>query len=603
MRPIGRIVGVLALCFSSGLQAAVDYDAGIMTIEGVQVFRDAEDPNAYYYLPQYPRIATNENGDFQFLLMKQIGADGSGGIFHTLIEFTLDEALVSKIQMKLEELQPGATLVGALPLLQPGEDDAVGAFRVISATLDADAPPERLTGRVISSGPAPITPGSRAAIAARLSQAEATVLMESMTGATSDLSVAIRGYYEAKVQGYNAVVSANMDTLYSHRSIIDNLTQGYTKREARRIVDELHQDGAIEVDVYDRSEALGIESDDLAKVLDIVTDKLIEVMFDTETGWSRTPEPEVVLAQGQIAGRQEQGWFGKIFSGPEDLPYYSDDQYVLKNREDVRSNKFYLNLSQSSVIRIPFDTTGNIGGFYDALTAESRKKYFKVIDLDADIDFEQLDVLFHIDGEVSEGFEKTFNNVAINVREVPTPGAAARSGSLHIQASDLQKGDDIRNFRLTRLGDSSDSWREFEYQVAWSMRGYPELLRQPASANRWSRSRDGLVTLMPPLDRESITVLANTTDFAEKNIVASVVQIIGEVTSEVRFIGEVRVLATDGDPSNSRIVYRDPGTSMAYRIIWHTRDGRRAKAAPVLLEDNLIYIAPPSAEWLAENAR
>lgn len=377
MRHVKHFAILLALLLSQPLHAAVNYDAGVLTIEGVQVFQDAEDPASYYYLPQYPRVALNPNGEFQFLLLKQVGGDAPGGILHALIEFTLDEEVIERVQAKLEELRPGATLIGALPLLQPGPDDPIGGFRVISATLDPEAPPERLTGRVVASGPAPLTPGSRAAIAARLSAAEATVLMDSMSGATSDLSIAIRGYYEAKVRGYNAIVTANMDTIYAHHSVVDNLTKGFTKREARQVVDELHQDGAIEVEVYDRTEALGIDAEDLAKVLDIVTDKLIEVMFDTETGWSRVPDPEVLLAQNQIKGRQEKGWFGKIFGGPEDLPYYTDDQYVLKDRKDIRSQSFYLNLSKSTVIRIPFDTTGNIGGFYDALTPETRAKLFR----------------------------------------------------------------------------------------------------------------------------------------------------------------------------------------------------------------------------------
>lgn len=602
MRNVTQFGILLVLLLVRPLQAAVDYDAGVLTLEGVQVFRDAENPLAYYYLPQYPRVARADDGRFQFLLLKQVGGDAPGGIFHALIEFTLDQPVVARVQAKLEELRPGATLVGALPLLQPGADDAVGGFRVISATLDPNAPPERLTGRVVASGPAPLTPGSRAAVAARLSAAEATVLMDSMTGATSDLSIAIRGYYEAKVRGYNAIVTADMDTVYAHRSVVDNLTKGYTKREARQLVDELHQDGALKVDVYDRTEALGLDAKDLSRVLDVVTDKLIEVMFDTETGWSRVPAPEVLLAQEQIKGRQEQGWFGKIFGGPEDLPYYTDDQYVLKNREDIRSQSFYLNLSKTTVVRIPFDTTGNIGGFYDALAPEMRAALFRVVDLDADADLQQLDVRFHVDGEVAEGFEQTFNNVAVNVRQVGRNGQPTRSGSLHIQAGDLAAGNGMRSFTLSRLGDAGDAWREFEYQVAWSLRGQSALLRVPSAPDRWLKSSDGIVTLLPPLDREAITILADTRDFESRGIVAAVVQIMSALSGEVRFVGEARILASDADPTRERIVYHDPDEPMAYRIVWHTRDGKRAKGDPVLLDDTLINVAAPAAEWLAEHA-
>ena len=99
-----------------------DHDGGALLGRAAQL--DAEDPLAYYYLPQYPRVARNEDGQFQFLLLKQVGGDAPGGIFHALIEFTLDEAIVERVQAKLEELRPGATLVGALPLLQPGAESA-----------------------------------------------------------------------------------------------------------------------------------------------------------------------------------------------------------------------------------------------------------------------------------------------------------------------------------------------------------------------------------------------------------------------------------------------------------------------------------------------
>ncbi len=598
------LVSMAVLLISVDAFAAVDYDAGILTIEGVQVFQDADDPMAFYYLPQYPRVSRNEAGELQFLLQKQIGGSAPGGLFHTLLEFTLDEEVVERIQLELEQRRPGATLMGALPLLQPKADDAVGGFRVISATLDPNSPPDRLTGRVITSGAAPLRPGSRVAIASKLSQADATVLMDSMMGTTSDLSVAIRGYYEAKVEPYNAVVTAEMSTIYQHRSIVDNLTKGFTKREARRVVDELQQDGVINVQAYDATDAFDIEDEaNLSRILDVVTDKLIEVMFDTETGWSKTPAPEVVLAQNQIMGRQEKGWFGKIFGGPSDEPYYTDDQYTIKNIENIRSNSFYLNLSQTTLIRVPFDTTGNIGGFYDAVSDEERAKMFKIVDLDGDTDIEQLQVQFALDGDAAVGFGNTFNFVAVNARRKPDGERDAQTANLHLLASEASSGQAMKTFTLSREGDPTDSWREYEYQVAWSIRGDGGTIRQPGHVDQWLSGTDSIIALKSPLTRRSILVLADTAEFRKKNVVAAVLQVMSEVGGDIRFLSETRLLASEGDPTKEPVVYHDPGASVGYRIIWHTRDGKRASADPRLLDGNLINIVPPSEEWLEENAR
>jgi len=75
------------------------------------------------------------------------------------------------------------------------------------------------------------------------------------------------------------------------------------------------QDQSLKVEVFDRSEALSIKAEDLEAILDLVTNKLIELMFDAETGWARIPPTETAVEQGQIKDRQERGWFSKVFGG------------------------------------------------------------------------------------------------------------------------------------------------------------------------------------------------------------------------------------------------------------------------------------------------
>lgn len=598
MLKINRIILLLIGSFVTHVSATVvDYDAGALTIQGVQVFRDAQDANAYYYLPQYPRVAQNSTGDFEILLLKYVDAsnDNNGGIFHALIEFELPEDVRQSVANELGDLRPGAQLVGALPLLQADSEDPVGGFRVISATLSGGD----VDSKVLTSGPAPLGAGARSAVAAHLSQEDATILMDSLTGETSDISVAVRGYYEAKVEGYNAIISANMDTVYSHDSIISSYQKKYTKRQLRDVVDELVQDGAINIEVFDRSAALGIDSDDLSKVLDLVTDKITELMFDSQTGWSRQPEPEVAVAEEQIKGRLAQGWFQKTFLGESDTPYYTDNQFVIKRREDIRSNRFYLNLSKSTTIKLPFDSTGNLGGFYNALTEEQRARYFRVIALDRDIDNEFREVFFQVDGEISEGFSNTFNNVAINVRQMTEEGAPVDSRRLVFDNTSMTDGAATQSLNFYRLGEVSDGWTEFEYQVAWNLKGRNKAIREPKNANSWLKSKDAIIALLPPLTRQNVMFDVDTSGFADQDIVAVVVQVASIIDGQPIFVENLRFRAADVELSKEVTIFSDPDEPLAYRTIWYTRQGEvRDGFKPI--NGGFVFVFSPDVEWLDE---
>src|SRR5689334_5371268 len=86
---------VLLCPYSS--RALVNYDQGQRQIKGVQLLQDFNDPTAYYYVPQFPRLATKEDGTFEIVCLKFVDTkeDGaSGGLFHALIEFSLPSELL-----------------------------------------------------------------------------------------------------------------------------------------------------------------------------------------------------------------------------------------------------------------------------------------------------------------------------------------------------------------------------------------------------------------------------------------------------------------------------------------------------------------------------
>src|SRR5688572_8577656 len=286
---------LLGIALPGAASALVNYDKGSRAVLGVQLLQDSEDPSLYYYLPQFPRLAMKEDSTFEFLCMKYVDQAGgtNGGLFHALVEFTLPEPVVRKVEEKLREKVAGAKVMGPVPLMQSVKDgeNGMGSFEVVSAVL-SDKGEGGFTRSVVTSGRAPLMPGSKAVVAAILRQVGATLLWNSLTSPTSDVSVAIHGYSEASVAGYNARILADVATVYQHFSSTTNVQKDYTKTQIRSAVDNLQRTGSLKIEVLDRTAGLGIKAEDMAGVLQLVTDKLVELMFDSKTGWAVDPQRE-----------------------------------------------------------------------------------------------------------------------------------------------------------------------------------------------------------------------------------------------------------------------------------------------------------------------
>jgi hypothetical protein len=570
--------------------ALVSYDQGQMTINGVQLLQDYNDPTLYYYLPQYPRLATKRDGTFELLCMKYVDEAGgtNGGLFHALVEFSLPEDVVENLEEELRKKVAEASIAGAVPLMQTVEDGeaGMGSFRVVSALL-SDTEEGGFARSVITSGKAPVMPGSKAVVAALLNQHGATLLWESLMGPTSDVSVAIHAYYEAAVRGYNARVTAEMETVYKHFSTISNYQKKYTRRQIRDIVDELKRDGILNVEVLDRSKGLGIDTSAMDGILQVVTDKLTELMFDTQNGWAKDPPREVAVEANQIKGRQDRGWFARTFLGADDTEYYSDNQYVIKKREEIRTNTFSLNLAQDTTIRVPVDTAGNIGGFYDEMSEDPR--YFRVVNLD-DPAFEFRTVHFQIDGEYLDSFQDTVNFVSVNFRKT-YDDRPAFTRKLHFSGADVKAGKTIQEVSFPRLGDTEKDWVEYEYQVRWSLRDRPTV-SVPKKEDKWIATSDAAISLVPPFEKRVLEIEADRGLFSQRGMSTAVVELATKLAGQRWQERTVVLRSTDADSVNRVSVYMDRGTRPAMAVSWHSPD-KKVQEKAVLVESDYLYLVPP----------
>jgi hypothetical protein len=593
MRRTDTLVAIAALCLvqAPAADALVHLDKGRRMLNGVQLLQDYNDEKRFFYVPQFPRLAQKPDGSFELLCLKYVGKGGksNGGLFHALVEFTLPPELLKELEEKLEEEVPGAVLAGPVDMLEAVEEgeEAMGSFQVVSAIL-TDKGEGGFTRNMITSGHAPFTPGSKAVVAAILNQEGASLLWDSFTGPTSDVSVSVSGYYEAAVQAYNAKVTAEMEVIYKHFSRIENRQKGYTKRQLRNIVDDLQKTGDLKIEVMDRSKSLGIDAKDMDGILQLVTDKLTELMFDSESGWSKDPEREQAVEAQQIQGRQERGWFSKTFGGAEDTPYFTDDQWVLKNREDIRRNKFTLTLDKSTTIKVPVHTSGNLGGIFDKMGSDER--YFRIVNLD-DPDFEFRRVHFQVDGSFLDSFQDTINFVTVNFRKTYRD-RPAHTQALQFTHADVKEGRTVQEAAFPRLGSKDAGWVEYEYQLRWSLRDGPTI-SIPTKEDQWIKSVDAAVSLVPPFTKRLVEFDADRSLFALKKVSTGVLEFATVLGGQPKLQKKATLRAADAESAGTVSVYVDRDEPVAYRLSWYA-PGRKEKGALQLLDSDFLFIEPPA---------
>ncbi|HRG53760.1 MAG TPA: hypothetical protein PLL00_13070 [Bacteroidia bacterium] len=609
-----KIYKLIVLCFvlsmmSSSLKATVLFSEGSFVIGNVQLLRDMDNAKAYYYVPTVPHLARKPDGTFEFLCLKYVGETGeaSGGLFHALVEFTLPDTALAIIEKELKKRVPGAFIAGAVPMMtgptKEGEE-APSSFEIVSAVLSNTEGKEALTRSTVKSGYAPFTPGSRAAVAALLNQQGATLLWNSLTGPTSDVSVSVHGYYIAAVKAYNAVVTAEMTTIYKHFSEIQSKQKDFSKKQIRNVVDDLKRTGGLKVDVFDQTSGLGIKAGELEAILSLVTNKLTELMFDTKAGWAKDPEKIDAMAGVTEAGRQEDNLGEEIgqaianaasfglanaFNPRDKNPkYITDDQYVLKDVKEVKSNKFYLNLSKTTTIKVPVHSSGNIGGIFQAYGQDQR--YFRIINMN-DPAFQKREVHFQVDGEYLDAFNDLVNFVAVNFRKKYPNGHEDVTEKLMFNAADLKAGLSLKSISFPRLGVETADWINYEYQILWSLKGDTRVIRVPNDETKWIKSGDPAVSLVLPFKKAYIEVDADRALFKEKNTASANISFGSKIGGKSLITKSLTLRANDPE-SNSKIsVYHDPNTPIVYRTTWYATTGEKEQPLAEL-KTNYLFLVP-----------
>lgn len=578
------------------LEAAVLYEKDRFYIDGVSFLRDKEDPTAYYYLPTVPRVAPRPDGsgpDMFFVKFIDPKGSVSGGLVHFLFTLDLPGDQVEELEKKLRKKSPKAVIRGPVPLLASRDEESaanqLSSFRIISSTLSSSGK-DGFTSTLVASGAAPLTPGSRAAVAARLNEHGATLLWESLTKPTTDISVSVSAYYEAAIEGYRGKVSADLETVYGHMFKVLSRQAGHSKRELREQVDELVRTGVVEVDVTDRS-GLDINTGQMAGIMNLVTDKLISMLFDTTTGLSKLPEKEKV--REPVPGRRHRSTLSKFFGGSSNPKYISDDQYTLRKRKDVTRGHFSLVFTHNTTIKVPFESAGNIRGLYQKWSEDTN--IFRTVNL-ADTAFERREVYFEVDPSFYDAFRTTINSVSISFvkKYRPAKDQDDFTGEAIFTQNDVKSGKFSKSIRYPRLGMEGGEWLDYEYRLLWSFRG-GKVLGVPLKAGDYLKESAPYVTLAPPVNQTTLELEGNEAALLDAYVHRA------EVAVQYKLLGRTKIIRLPlrvgkGELLETASFLSDSGTKPSYRIRWYYDDGKQTTEAWQPLTDNYIFVVPPKGE-------
>ncbi len=583
MPTLQSILFICCYLISANANALVNYEVGAITIDGIQLLQDSADKNKYYYLPPIPRVSERKDGGFEISLVKFIDPKGetSGGLLHMLVTLALPEEELESLKTKLKEFNSKATISG--PVQLKTEQD--GSFEVISATLSDSG----LTRELITSGRAPISPGSKAAIASSLSQNGATLLWESLNKPTSDVSVAVSAYYEAVMPSFNAKISADVSTVYTHFSKLKNVQEGYKKKEIRSIVDELIRTGSIKIDVLDRMPEDKLNQS-MQSLVNMISNKLTETIFDQKTGFTAIPKKEVAVEKGQVKRRQKKGWLAKLFTGSGNQKYYTDNQYVLKKRTDINKAIFRINLNRRAVIKVPLYTAGNISGLYNAY--KDKDSMFRVVNL-ADPSFQKREVFFRVDGDFTDVFEKNLNFAAVVIKKEysgkgKSSGHDDATGELVFTREDIRSGIFSKSWKYARLGEKTAAWMDYGYQVDWSLKG-----GKKAQDKTWVNSNAPIITIKPPLERMDLEIDADRFMIDEAGYRSAMMEIKYKIFGKNKKERIAVMRATDADSLNNAVIFHDPNSKVEYRLTWYPQEGKKYQSEWQELDETYLVIYPP----------
>ena len=243
-----------------------------------------KDANAFYYLPDQPRLAYKDGKpQFSFLKYARTSATGKagtgraqgGGILHFLVTYGATEQRVKAAEKELQERHPDAKIMGPIVYRK-------GSFALITSFKEGNT----TTTRTVAVGKAPLMEGQKAAVSMALTREGAELLWESFKSDTPDISLVFDMEFAGVRNPYEAKIIADWSRVSQSQSIKAGMKYKWFGADVDMLFQELRQTEAVKIITKGQNAQLD-------KILQAAHAKLLNVMFDP------APSPELTRAASE----------------------------------------------------------------------------------------------------------------------------------------------------------------------------------------------------------------------------------------------------------------------------------------------------------------
>jgi hypothetical protein len=545
---------------------------------------DAKSKN-YYYLPVNPRLSMRPDRTPEFLFLKYTTEAGeenkgiSGALLHFLMEWGLTPAQETELRDKLKKDFQGAELKGPADVEPDGDD----SFRIISATLTDKG----MAPVLVKSGRAPVLPGAKVAVAARLDKNAAQLLAATFEKARSisDVSVELAFKYAVRFPAAKGRASIYWS---KYQRLMDSVGAVYTKTKKSGVslfpfiplpitiggsgtkytYDEMrkHFDYLRERDIISISFDENLADERIAKI----RDAFFQFFLDHMT--AKTQEEVPPPASDKEKAEDPNIRFGNKYTFSQ-----------TKISQSLKTGTTVFNLAARMAVNKTFSSTGNMASWYQA--ARDNPKCVATVRLN-DPFFQHRLVTFVLDGDAKDIFENEVNFVTVNIRTKRGTGQEY-TGALTFTKESIGKQGVAQSWEYGRDEKGKDA---YEYQAQWSLKQLEPYPKNP----QWTEGQLEAIYLKPPVIPQKIEFQADLDDLAKSNI--------ARATAQLRYLkfGEesetnISVSPAEKEALVSKVVMMDRDTrGYVYRLIlYHKQQGRLCTPWSAKVSDNYIYAVIP----------
>jgi hypothetical protein len=541
----------------------------------------------YYYLPVGLRLSRRADGTPEFLFLKytteqRAEAGGEqGGLIHFLMEWGLTPAQLQEAQTKLVAKITDLAKAPRSPYKGIQNPKIMGAvdvytedesFRIISASLnDPD------DARLVTSGSAPILPGSKAAVAGKLNPVTAQLLAATFekNRSITDISLELNFMYNVMMPAVNGKITVDWSKVqeqiktdsiqYSHdtRGTKSGRDDRYTYDQLSQFFSRCIERKAVVIDI-DKA----VVGDELAdKIVEQFMNLMIESMTDKDMSAAPAPPSD-----------KEKEQDPNVRHGTS----YVYNRTVAEKRYERKIEVY--NLNYRLTVPKNISLTSNLGAWYDGV--RDNPKCVASVNLN-DPFFQHRDINLILDIEAESMFGDEVNYVTVNVRKQRSSGNPFED---HVTIDREYLKDNGVKATLTYARGDDTNPDVYEYKAQWSLRGgnvYPP--DAPWIVGDWEG-----VTLSPPIKPVMIELEGDLDELKNDDIT--------RVTAQVHYMKfgkeveeNIQLSVAAGNPISDKTIYIDKNTrGYVYRLIFnHKTEGKLALDWTQQINDNYIYASIP----------